>query len=177
MGPVHTTVLSSEHDLSPNSPQYMWLQDDLRAVDRSRTPWLVVEAHRPMYQGEAIWAQNDVGIGMRFEFEDLLYDFQVDLFLSGHYHSYFRTCDGLYRSRCNNGGPTHITTGTAGAQLDMAGLYWNWWTAKYVKGHYGYGRITIMNSTALHFELVKAGDVNDTSAGDTLDDVWIIRHR
>lgn len=177
MGPVHTTVFSSEHDLSPGSSQYEWLADDLKKVDRSKTPWLVVEAHRPMYHGEAIWEFNAVGIAMRMEFEDLLHDFKVDLFLSGHYHSYFRTCDGLYRSRCYNGGPTHITVGSAGAELSTVGLYWNRWTAKSIRGVYGYGRISVANATALHFEFVKAGDANDTRAGDTLDDAWIVRDR
>ena len=177
MGPVHTTVFSSEHDLSPGSTQYEWLANDLKMVNRTKTPWLVVEAHRPMYHGEAIWEYNAVGIAMRMEFEDLLHDYQVDLFLSGHYHSYFRTCDGLYRSRCQNGGPTHITVGSAGAQLNTVGLYWNWWTAKSIRGVYGYGRISVANSTALHFEFVKAGDANDTTAGDTLDNVWIVRSR
>ena len=177
MGPVHTTVVSSEHDLSPGSAQYAWLQEDLQSVDRSRTPWLVVESHRPMYQAEALWGNNAVGIAMRLEFEDLLYDYDVDLFLAGHYHSYFRTCDGLYRSRCHSEGPMHITVGTAGANLEMTGLYWNWWSARHISGVYGYGRITVVNATALHFEFVKAGDANDTSAGDTLDDVWVIRDR
>jgi hypothetical protein len=78
-----------------------------------------------MYHVEAVWAQNAVGIGMRWEFEDLLHDYDVDLYLSGHYHSYLRTftCDGLFRDQCGTGGPTHITVGAAGASLDVAELY------------------------------------------------------
>ena len=60
MGPVHTAVVSSEHDLAPGSPQHEWLQTDLKAVNRTLTPWLIVESHRPMYQGEALWDQNAV---------------------------------------------------------------------------------------------------------------------
>jgi hypothetical protein len=128
-----------------------------------------------MYEGEAVWANNAVGIAMRYEMEDLLRDYKVDLFLSGHYHAYHRSCAGLFRSKCHNGGPTHITVGSAGAMLDDNPLFRNTWSAKFIKQEYGYGRITVMNSTALHFEFVKAGDQNDTSAGDVHDDVWIRR--
>ena len=42
-------MLSTEHDFSPNSTQYQWLEADLKKVDRRITPWLVVSGHRPMY--------------------------------------------------------------------------------------------------------------------------------
>ena len=179
MGSVHTTVLSGEHDLSPGSPQHTWLEADLLAATARRgiTPWLVVEVHRPMYNSQMYWEQNDVGIGMRMEFEDLLYDYSVDLYLAGHYHTYLRTCDGLFRSRCGQGGPTHITVGAAGAVFHTFDLYENDWTAAYIKGVYGYGRISIANASALHFEYVKAGPKDDPSSGDVVDDVWIYRDR
>ena len=41
-GPVHFTVLSTEHDAAPGSEQHAWLEEDLMRVDRCRTPWLVV---------------------------------------------------------------------------------------------------------------------------------------
>lgn len=174
---VHTVMLSSEHDLSLGSPQHAWLAEDLAAVNRTTTPWIIVELHRPLYEGEAIWYQNSVGIGLRFAVEDLLFDYRVDLVLAGHYHAYHRTCDGLYRSRCDNGGPTHITVGSAGAKLDEAWLYRNGWSAEFIRGEYGYGRITVANATALHFEFVRAGDQDDPEAGKVHDDVWIRRHR
>jgi acid phosphatase type 7 len=90
-GLVHTIVLSSEHDLGSQSDQHEWFRKDLKNVDRTVTPWLVVELHRPLYEDEAYWAQNNVGIGMRDEIENLLMDYQVDLVLSGHYHAYHRS--------------------------------------------------------------------------------------
>jgi Calcineurin-like phosphoesterase/Purple acid Phosphatase, N-terminal domain len=103
-GSVHTVVISSEHDLSPSSPQFEWLRADLASVNRSLTPWLIVETHRPLYEAETKWADNGVGIAFRFFFEDLLFQYQVDIVLSGHYHSYYRTCGGLYRGVCGNSG-------------------------------------------------------------------------
>lgn len=114
---------------------------------------------------------------MRLEFEDLLFDYKVDVFLAGHYHAFHRTCDGLYRSQCNNGGPIHITVGTAGAKLDEEPLYDNQWTAKNIQHVYGYGRVTVMNASALLFEFVQAGRVNDTDAGAVRDQFWVTRHR
>jgi Purple acid Phosphatase, N-terminal domain/Calcineurin-like phosphoesterase len=90
-GLVHTVVLSSEHDLSSGAPQREWLEKDLRNTDRAVTPWLIVEAHRPFYEGEKIWSENSVGISMRLEMEDLLYDYDVDVVIAGHYHAYHRT--------------------------------------------------------------------------------------
>jgi hypothetical protein len=170
---VHTIVLSSEHDLSPNSIQYQWLEADLASVDRALTPWVVVELHRPLYFNEALWPDVAVGISMRVEFEKLLGWYKVDLVLAGHVHSYFRSCPGLLHSRCYNGGPTHIVAGAAGAVLDNAPTYANAWAVKNIQGTYGYGRITVHNETWMHFEFIRAGADDDKHAGDVLDEVWI----
>jgi hypothetical protein len=45
---VHTVMMSSEHNCTQGSPQYQFLEQDLAKVDRSKTPWVVVEFHRPM---------------------------------------------------------------------------------------------------------------------------------
>ena len=174
---VHTTVISGEHDLSRGSPQHAWIVQDLEAVNRTLTPWVVVEVHRPFYDGEMYWSDNAVGIGMRMQVENLLREYQVDIVFAGHYHSYFRTCDGLFRSKCNNGGPIHITVGTAGASLDLAPAYKASWYKKLITRTFGYGRVTVMNNTALHFEFVKAGPQDDPESGKVLDHVWIKRDR
>jgi hypothetical protein len=179
-GSVHTVVISSEHDLSPGSPQYRFLEHDLANVDRNKFPWVVVESHRPLYEAEGSgswWAQNLVGQAMRDEFEDLLLAYQVDLVLAGHYHEYQRTCDGLYRAECGRGGPMHITVGSAGAKLDVGFDLVNQWTDYFIKGEFGYGRITVANATDLHFEFVRHGTPDQDHAGEVLDDVWIHRTR
>jgi len=176
-GSVHTIVLSSEHDLSPGSPQNDWLVWDLAAVDRVLTPWLVVESHRPFYHAAMDVGNNNVASHLRSELEDLFLQNQVDLVVSGHYHSYQRTCDGLYQSRCDRGGPTYLTIGTAGTSLDRVTNYYTTWLEKYVRGQYGYGRFTVHNASALHFEFVQAGPQGDPSTGQILDDVWITRNR
>jgi hypothetical protein len=114
VGMVKTIVLSSEHDMSRGSLQYEFLKHELESVDRLVTPWVVLETHRPLYEGEhgEHWQGNTlVAEAMRQEIEDLLYKHSVDLVLAGHYHFYHRTCHGLYRGVCDSGGPLHITIG------------------------------------------------------------------
>lgn len=180
---VHTVVVSSEHDMSKGSDQYYFIEHDLKTVDRSKTPWVVLESHRPLYEGEggAHWQpQTMVSEAMRGEVEDLLYLYSVDLVLAGHYHEYHRTCDRLYKGVCNTGnGPIHITIGAAGAPLDSyyAATYDNEWTDLYLRGVYGYGRLTVANATAMHIEFIRHGEKGDPLAGEVLDDVWIHRDR
>jgi len=171
-GLVRTIMISSEHDLSRGSPQHTWLQHELKSVNRTTTPFVIVESHRPLYHSEPFWADNAVGIAMRAEFEDLLRKYRVDIFFAGHYHSYLRTCDGLYASKCHNGGPLHITVGTAGAQLDDTnlGLYDNVWTQRYL-GVWGYIRATVHNSSSMLLEFVNARN------GSLEDSVWLRRRR
>lgn len=164
---VHTIVISSEHDLQAGGVQYRWLERDLQHVNRTVTPWIVVESHRPLYESQAIWYQNAATIGIRYEIEDLLHEHKVDLVLAGHYHAYLRTCSGLYQSTCDNGGPVHICVGTAGADLDSADLYRNNWTERFIPQTYGYGKMTVYNSTSLLFEFL------DWKEGSVLDSVLL----
>jgi hypothetical protein len=86
--------------------------------------------------------------------------------------------DGLYRSRCHNGGPLHLTIGTAGARLDETDspiMDDATWTEKLILGQFGYGRVTVHNATALHLEFVRHGALNDPEGGSTLDDFWLDR--
>ena len=130
-----------------------------------------------MYESEAEPLNTLVGVEMRHRIEHLLKEYGVDLVLAGHYHTYLRTCSGLYKSKCNNRGPIHITVGSAGARLTHGHLNpsSSHWTQKHIKGVYGYGRINVANASALHFEFVQAGDETDTNTGRVLDDTWIIK--
>jgi hypothetical protein len=44
---------STERDFLRHSVQYAWIEEDLRSVNRSRTPWLIVSSHRHMYTSES----------------------------------------------------------------------------------------------------------------------------
>ena len=176
---VQFIVLSSEHDLGHGSVQQEWLLETLSSVDRNKTPWLIVEIHRPLYEPEKFWAQESVAVALRYEIEDILFQHKVDMVFAGHYHAYHRSCDGLYRSKCNRGGPTHMTIGTAGARLDPAnvGLMRVPWSEQIILETYGYGRVTVPNATDLHFDFIRMGNATDADAGEVLDEVWVHRDR
>lgn len=120
-GGVHVVQMSSEHDWTRGSEQYKWLESDLKAVDRSQTPWVVLTSHRMMYTtqlGEV--ADLEVSLHFREEVEELLWKYKVNLMLVGHQHSYERSC-AVKRGKCTKDGvgPVHIVVGSAGAGLEQ----------------------------------------------------------
>ena len=107
---IHFTWISTEHDPSAGSPMYEWLANDLASVNRSRTPWLFLMGHRPIYssmiemdQDSPIdWLEEkrvvirsrlpfdrnrNIQFSQREALEDLLFKHGVDVTLTGHYHS------------------------------------------------------------------------------------------
>jgi len=174
-GSLHTIMLSSEHNTGNGSAQYTWLQKDLASVDRSRTPWLVVEFHRPMYNNENYHADYTVAEHMQANFEELLVQYDVDLVLAGHYHSYLRT-KRIYKDKADDTkGIYHFTIGCAGFwMIDAAGLYKKDWN-EYFGEHFGYGRITIVNSTAMHWEYVRNKDNHEVPT--VVDETWIVKRK
>ena len=51
-GSVHFIMMSTEHNFTQGSPQYEWMENDLKNVNRSLTPWIVIAGHRPMYTSQ-----------------------------------------------------------------------------------------------------------------------------
>ena len=166
-GLVHFTMMSTEHNFSRESVQYKWLEKDLSSVDRRKTPWLIVVGHRPMYNSEKYFMDHQVAIHMQKFFEPLLQKYKVDIAFWGHFHSYERTCK-VYRSKCVKDGIVHITIGSAGAELDSVGLYEVEWS-EHFELSYGYGRVTVANSSALLCEFLRSKD------GVVSDSSWIIK--
>ncbi len=78
------------------SEQRAFIVEDLKALDRNRTPWLMVNGHRPMYVDSTYTGPPDsdqvVASELRDSLEDLFAAHAVDLTLHGHHHSYQRSC-------------------------------------------------------------------------------------
>ena len=166
-GMAHFTVFSTEHNFTLGSPQYQWLLNDLKSVDRTVTPWLILIGHRPMYSSEKYPSDYRVTLGMQEALEDMTFDYQVDVALWGHYHAYERTCT-VYKQKCNPQGTTHIVIGTAGYRADSNGTYDKPWSVYFEPSH-GYGRMTVVNSSVLLWEFVRNRD------SVVADSVWIKR--
>ena len=64
-----------------------WLEADLIQANRERTdrPWIFVQAHRPLYQGASINKEYQAAV------EELFHKYRVDIYFSGHVHSYERS--------------------------------------------------------------------------------------
>ena len=47
VGPAHVINLSPYVDYTPGSAQWQWLAEDLAGINRSITPWVIVDIHNP----------------------------------------------------------------------------------------------------------------------------------
>ena len=45
-------MMSTEHNFTQGSRQYKWIEQDLKNVNRSLTPWVVIVGHRAMYSSQ-----------------------------------------------------------------------------------------------------------------------------
>ena len=55
---VHFIMMSTEHNFTQGSPQYDWMEQDLKNVNRSLTPWVVMAGHRAMYTSQKIESKD-----------------------------------------------------------------------------------------------------------------------
>ena len=166
-GLVHFTVISTEHDFTPGSPMYSWIEKDLQSVNRELTPWLIFVGHRPMYCSVKYPSDYRVAVGIQEALEDLFYEHSVDLAVWAHYHFYERTC-AVYKQVCDPKGTVHIVVGSAGYELDDAGTYNVPWSI-YHEINFGYLRVQVANASALHLEYVHNKDRIIT------DQVWLLK--
>ena len=111
--------------------------------------------------------EYEVAVNMQRLFEDLLITYKVDLALWSHVHSYQRTCR-VYRNECTEDGIVHIVTGTAGRPIDFESFMDKPWL-EFSSEEFGYGRLSISNSTAMKYEFIRNKDMK------VLDSYWFIK--
>jgi hypothetical protein len=184
-GPVKFISMCTEWSINAAICQYgegteqrAWLERELANVDRTRTPWLIVGGHRPMYSSDK---STDSG-PLRADLEALFNRYGVNVGMWGHMHCsevvapvYNMTTNltGVTETATNQwtmASPTstvHLTTGTLGAvikekfldpspewSLFRAGDFWD--------PKYGY---TTMHATATQLEFT-------TWTVKTTDPLW-----
>lgn len=71
------------------TPQWRWLAEELKRVDREKTPWLIVIMHTPIYNSNE--KHFDEGESMRIVFESWFIHYKVDIIFAGHVHAYERS--------------------------------------------------------------------------------------
>ncbi|KAM3278919.1 hypothetical protein ACQJBY_046299 [Aegilops geniculata] len=120
-GVVHFVYMSTETDFTRGSDQYKYIKADLERVNRSRTPFVVFQGHRPMYTSSNEAKDAAHRERMIQHLEPLFVEHGVTLALWGHIHRYERFCP-MKDYRCLNtsssfvypGAPVHAVIGMAG---------------------------------------------------------------
>lgn len=122
MGAVHFVYMSTETNFFPGSKQYQFLKNDLESVDRNKTPFVVVQGHRPMYTTSNENIDAPLRERMLEHLEPLFVNNKVTLAFWGHVHRYERFCP-LNNYTCGSMGlngedweafPVHVVIGMAG---------------------------------------------------------------
>jgi len=150
-GPVHVTgMVGSYAPTDKSSAQYKFVAEDFARVNRTRTPWLVVQFHTPWYSSsmhhyqEAMEHQKDM--------EDLFFEHGVDMVFNGHLHDYERS-HPVYRNKLNDCGPTHIVVGDGGNHEGPASAGAKGWHqpqpewSAFRETSFGIGLFTVHNAT------------------------------
>ncbi|GAA5886497.1 hypothetical protein JCM6882_001657 [Rhodosporidiobolus microsporus] len=86
VGPIENSTNNVNGPFGAPNEQVEWLKADLEKVDRSVTPWVIVQLHRPWYTSMSppawpAWQQA---------FEQIFMDYGVDIYFTGHVHTYER---------------------------------------------------------------------------------------
>jgi len=169
MGPAHFVIISGEHDLSNGSEQRAWLEGELDAVDLSKTPWVIVLIHRPLYVVLPHKSNRIVGEHLAEMLEDTFIERKVSLVLSGHIHSASRSCP-LVKGKCEHNGITYITMGSGGKEIsaiDDPEDQPDWLVSAQLT--FGFGRFQVFNRTLMTFEYVES----ESGQGRVIDTVVV----
>ncbi|KAF8097152.1 hypothetical protein N665_0293s0002 [Sinapis alba] len=118
MGSVHFVYISTETDFLEGGKQYSFIKSDLESVNRSKTPFVVVQGHRPMYTTSTKGSDVAVRVKMIEHLEPLFVKNNVTVALWGHVHRYERFCP-ISNNTCGmrwHGSPVHLVIGMAGKE-------------------------------------------------------------
>jgi hypothetical protein len=185
VGMIHFVGMSTEHEYAIGSKQYLWLEHDLKSVDRTVTPWIIFGGHRAMYlnsnYGGSETSDITVMDKMILNIEPLLYKYRVNLGFYGHNHVVQRQSAVLQKQVVQAStevtdadgnvvhwhedpqATVHMVVGTGGATFTKNFLdpppVWN----ELVMYEYGYARVAAMNASYLNWEWVKSetGEILD----------------
>jgi hypothetical protein len=115
---AHIIALDSNQPYGPGTPQYQWLEEDLK---NSRADWKMVFFHHPMFSAHPTRSVN----ANRWAWQPLFLKYGVNLVLTGHDHHYQR-CYPI-GAAAGDGITYHFTSGGGGAPLYP--VQQNIWTA------------------------------------------------
>lgn len=187
---IHFIAIDTENDY-PGSPpidpspspkqlqqyylQANWLTQDLTAAvaNRKNVPWIIMFGHRPIYspteQNNGV--PNGYAASVQAFFEPYMKNYSVDLYLSGHVHSYARTYpvyNNVVTSKSFTSPPStvHLFAGGPGNPEGLS----TWGTPEpswYAAGNdqvWGFGELVVNNQTSLTWNYYQSntGNIIDT---------------
>jgi len=161
-GSAHFLMLNTEMSSHTNSRQHQFVENDLKNVNRTMTPWVFVFGHRQMYAYNISTPENDMG-----DLEPLLMQYKVDITFWGHIHFAQATCP-MYKGKCvttkdasGYDAPIHTVIGNAGQSLTPVSLPAAPWS-NYCAAKFGFSHVEISNATHLSMKFF-----NDVPLGET----------
>eukprot|EP00163_Fabomonas_tropica_P001030 TRINITY_DN10778_c0_g2_i2.p1 TRINITY_DN10778_c0_g2~~TRINITY_DN10778_c0_g2_i2.p1 ORF type:complete len:605 (-),score=104.81 TRINITY_DN10778_c0_g2_i2:139-1953(-) len=185
-GGVHVLAINTEGkndalaDISPGSPQYNFIKQDLiqANANRANVPWIIAMSHRPFY-----CSNNDTkdcttrASTFRAYLEDLFYQYRVDLIISGHRHDYERTYP-VYGGQVPSQSyqyptaPVYVVNGASGCKEFLNGNFTTpgpTWAATRMSV-FGNGLLTFTNASQLTWSYV------EDATGNTIDSFTLTRN-
>ena len=131
LGYTHFIALNSETAVDTANfaqDEIEWVQQNLAAVDRSKTPWIVAHFHRPMYCSSDHACGDRDAEKLKEQMEDVFKEYGVDLVLSGHVHAYQRSFP-VYKNEVTTmsydspDAPVYVMQGASGNREGNKGSY------------------------------------------------------
>ena len=196
---VHFLILSTEAYFYYNASaaQLAFARADLAAVDRARTPWLVVAGHRSLYcscDADCLGDAATVRDGPQ-GLEALLLEHKADLWLNGHEHNaerFYAVRRGAVATGPSSGAPggnasapevlvdpaapVYVVSGCAGNvearepfTLPQPPI------SAFRSDAYGWARLTVHNASALLLEFVQADAAQPQPPGTVIDAMLLLR--
>nr|XP_043619262.1 purple acid phosphatase 2-like [Erigeron canadensis] len=176
---AYIIVLSSYSAYGKSTPQYKWLRKELKKVDRSETPWLIILMHSPWYNSNN--AHYMEGETMRVVFEHFFVQSKVDIVFAGHVHAYERServsniAYNIINGKCSpvedQSAPVYITIGDGG---NIQGLASNFTEPQptysaFREASFGHATLEIMNQTHAFY----AWHRNEDGYSNQADSLWL----
>ena len=86
-GPIHHLAFDIDQPYTLGTPQYEFILNDLKSVDRSVTPWVVAYNHFPLLCSNYFWCPDATPFRNVYDPMFNAPETKVDIFLSGHVHA------------------------------------------------------------------------------------------
>jgi predicted MPP superfamily phosphohydrolase len=181
---LHTEAFFDESDQVQSMLEFLENTLNRTENDKNRYPWVVVFAHRPVYclKGLSKYSCGKDSEIIKNQIEEILFKFEVDLYVNGHVHNYQRS-NPVYRGKIteyfdfkangyiNPTAPVYITTGAIGSNhlnTKVFGVEENE-NIEFASDEFSFGVLNACNKTHLNWQQISADGER------IVDEFWIFQ--